>query len=351
YDRARMLTGTSATQQCFDLGTTYGGLLPSDLDGSRSAPAGSPNYIVADGAGSNQLAYWSFHTDWTSPANTTLTGPTTLATAAFTPPCNGGGTCVPQSGTSQKLDTLGDRLMYRLAYRNFGDHEALVINRSVVAGSSVGIRWYELRTAGGNSLSIFQQGTYAPDSNYRWMGSIAQDASGNIGLGYSVSSSSLHPQIRYTGSLSIIQGGGTSYTVSVSALNGFSGVVNLTATGFQYGASGVLSATSVNGSGTSTLTVTTTSDAAMGSFPITITGTSGTLTHSTNVTLVVNSATGGVFNGGFETGNLSSWTSSGAASVGTTPHSGSFSAQVGSTSPFIGDSTIAQTFTAPTPPG
>ena len=68
YDRSRMLTGASATQQCFDLGTTYGGLLPSDLDGSRSAPAGSPNYIVADGAGSNQLAYWSFHTDWTSPA-------------------------------------------------------------------------------------------------------------------------------------------------------------------------------------------------------------------------------------------------------------------------------------------
>ena len=440
YDRSRMLTGASATQQCFDLGTTYGGLLPSDLDGSRSAPAGSPNYIVADGAGSNQLAYWSFHTDWTSPANTTLTGPTTLATAAFTPPCNGGGTCVPQSGTSQKLDTLGDRHMYRLAYRNFGDHEALVINRSVIAGSSVGIRWYELRTSGANSLSIFQQGTYAPDSNYRWMGSIAQDASGNIGLGYSVSSSSLHPQIRYTGRLagdaagtmtqgegtiiagagsqtgglsrwgdysamsvdpiddctfwyaneyipangsfnwrtriasfkfpgcgapptpdfsiaatpgsrSIIQGGGTSYTVSVSALNGFSGVVNLTATGFQYGATGVLSATSVNGSGTSTLTVTTTSDAAMGSFPITITGTSGTLTHSTNVTLVVNSATGGVFNGGFETGNLSSWTSTGAASVGTTPHSGSFSAQVGSTSPFSGDSTIAQTFTAPTPTG
>ena len=152
-------------------------------------------------------------------------------------------------------------------------------------------------------------------------------------------------------SQSIIQGGSTSYTVSVSALNGFSGVVNLTATGFQYGATGVLSATSVNGSGTSTLTVTTTSDAAMGSFPITITGTSGTLTHSTNVMLVVNSATGGVFNGGFETGNLSSWTSTGAASVGTTPHSGSFSAQVGSTSPFSGDSTIAQTFTAPTPTG
>src|SRR2546426_5673376 len=440
YDRARMLTGASATQQCFDLGTTYGGLLPSDLDGSRQAPVGAPNYIVADGASSNQLAYSSFHTDWTNSANTTLTGPTTLATAPFTLPCGAGGTCVPQSGTSQKLDTLGDRLMYRLAYRNFGDHEALVINRSVTAGSSVGIRWYELRTGASNSLSIFQQGTYAPDSNYRWMGSIAQDASGNIGLGYSVSSSSLHPQIRYTGRLagdaagtmtqgegtiiagagsqtgglsrwgdysamsvdpaddctfwyaneyipangsfnwrtriasfkvpgcgapptpdfsisatpssqSIIQGGSTSYTVSVSALNGFSGVVSLTTTGFGNGASNALNPTSVTGSGTSTLSVTTTGSADMGSFPITITGTSRSLTHSTSVTLVVNSATGGVFNGGFETGNLSSWTTSGATSISTTPHTGRFSAQVGSTSPFNGDSTIAQTFTAPTPTG
>jgi hypothetical protein len=442
YDRTSMLTGAAATQQCFSVGTSFGGLLPSDLDGTRQPPAGSPNYMVADGASSNQLAYWAFHTDWANSANSTLTGPTNLATAAFTAPCGGtGGTCVPQSGTSQQLDTLGDRLMYRLAYRNFGDHEALVINRSVTAGSSIGIRWYELRTGGANSLNIFQQGTYAPDSSYRWMGSIAQDASGNIGLGYSVSSSSLHPQIRYTGRLAgdpagtmtqgegtiiagagsqtgsslsrwgdysaiavdpvddctfwyanqyipangafnwktriaafkfpgcgapptpdftisaspssqtIIQGGSTSYTVTVTTQNGFNGVVSLTASGFGTGASGTLNPTSVTGSGTSTLSVTTTSSAAIGSFPITITGTSGSLTHSTNVTLVVNSASGGIVNGGFETGNLTGWTSAGATSTSTTPHTGTYSAQVGSASPFNGDSTLSQTFTAPTPTG
>src|SRR5207245_9632963 len=98
----------------------------------------------------------------------TLTGRTTLPPAACTSPCSRNvNACGPQSGTSQRLDTLGDRLMYRLAYRNFGDHEALVVNRSIAAGSSVGIRWYELRTGGSNSLSIFQQGTYAPDSSYR----------------------------------------------------------------------------------------------------------------------------------------------------------------------------------------
>lgn len=202
YDRSKMLSGQAPTQQCFNVGSSFGGLLPSDLDGSQQPPAGSPNYIVADGASANQLAYWQFHVDWTNSANTTLSGPSTLTTAAFSAPCGGtGGTCVPQAGTNQQLDTLGDRIMYRLAYRNFGDHEALVVNRSVSAGTSVGIRWYELRTGAGNSLNIFQQGTYAPDASYRWMGGTAQDVSGDMALGFSISSSTTHPGIRYTGRL------------------------------------------------------------------------------------------------------------------------------------------------------
>src|SRR5437868_9020772 len=98
-------------------------------------------------------------------------------------------------------------------------------------------------------------------------------------------------------SQSIIQGGTTSYTVTVTAQNAFGAVVSLTATGIHNGASGALNPTSVTGGGTSTLTVTTANNADMGSFPITITAPSATLTHSTNVTLVVNSATGGVVNG------------------------------------------------------
>src|SRR5207245_5405286 len=132
-----------ATQQCFTLGTSYGGLLPSDLDGSTLPPAGSPNYSLS--FGTNSLLLWKFHVDWTTPANSSFTGPTSIPVAAFSAACNGGGTCIPQSGTSQQLDSLADRLMYRLAYRNFGDHESLVVDHSVTAGSSVGIRWYELR--------------------------------------------------------------------------------------------------------------------------------------------------------------------------------------------------------------
>ena len=201
YDRSRMLLGQAATQQCFNTSVFFSGLLPADLDGGRLPPAGAPNPLVSLGALSSQLAVWKFHTDWTTPANSTFTGPTTLGTAAFSDACGFSGTCIPQSGGGL-LDSLGDRLMYRLAYRNFADgHQSLVVNHSITAGSSVGVRWYELRLDPAGNPSLFQQGTYAPDANYRWMGSIAQDQDGNMALGFSVSGSGIKPQIHYTGRL------------------------------------------------------------------------------------------------------------------------------------------------------
>jgi hypothetical protein len=200
WDRAAMLAGVAATQQCFQLSSAFGGLLPSDLDGATPPPSGAPNYFV--NFGTNSLNVWQFHVDWATPANTTLTGPSNIPVAAFTPACNGG-TCILQPGTLQRLDSLADRLMYRLAYRNLGDHESLVVNHSVKVRAGLfrsvsGIRWYELRVSGGE-LSVFQQGTYAPDTNHRWMGSIAMDGVGNIAVGYSVSSFMTYPSIRYTG--------------------------------------------------------------------------------------------------------------------------------------------------------
>ena len=147
---------------------------------------------------SNSLSFWQFRVNWSNSTQTTLSGPINIPVAVFSEACNGA-VCIPQSGTTEQLDSLADRLMYRLAYRNFGDHEALVVNHSVVAGSSVGVRWYEIRNPA--SPIVFQQGTYAPDSNYRWMGSMAMDHVGDIAVGYSVSSGSMHPAIRYTGRL------------------------------------------------------------------------------------------------------------------------------------------------------
>jgi hypothetical protein len=201
YDRAKMLLGLPATQQCFSTSVFFGGLLPAHVNSALLPPAGAPNPLVALGAAVNQLAVWKFHTDWTTPANSTFTGPTTLSTAAFSEACGLSGPCIPQLGGGS-LDSLGDRLMYRLGYRNFADgHQSLVVNHSVTAGSSIGVRWYELRLDAGGNPSLFQQGTYAPDANYRWMGSIAQDRDGNLALGFSVSGSGLKPQIHYTGRL------------------------------------------------------------------------------------------------------------------------------------------------------
>ena len=226
YDRSQMMVGNPATQQCFNATSqpekTF---LPASIDGSTAPPVGEPEWFVGlSPTTSNALAYYTLHIDFTNSNNSHLSTLTNLGVNAFSLAC-GGGTCIPQAHTSNRLDSLGDRLMYRLAYRNLGVHEAMVVSHSVTAGSSVGERWYELRPSGG-SLSVFQQGTYAPDSNYRWMGSIAMDQAGDMGLGYSVSSGSLRPGLRYTGRLStdpagsMPQGEATIFTGAGSQTSG-----------------------------------------------------------------------------------------------------------------------------------
>jgi len=99
------------------------------------------------------------------------------------------------------LAPVGDRLMFRLAYRKFSDgHEAVVGNYSVSAGGVAGVRWFELRAVT-TAPVVFQQSTYQPDTSWRWMGSAAMDRSGDLALGYSASSTTIHPQIRYAGRL------------------------------------------------------------------------------------------------------------------------------------------------------
>ena len=197
YDRAAMLSGaTSPASVCFTI-SNDGGYLPADVDGSTVPPAGASGTFLTFETLSS-LRYYQLTPNFANPNSSTLSAPTDISVAAFNEAC-GGGTCVPQPGTSQQLDSLADRPMYRLAYRNFGDHDALVFNNSVTAGSSAGVRWYELRSPLTEAFTLFQQGTFAPDATYRWMGSAAMDQAGDIAIGYSASSSSVSPAIRYTG--------------------------------------------------------------------------------------------------------------------------------------------------------
>ena len=215
FDRNKMLTNQGPTAILFGpTSSNFGGLLPSDLDGSILPPSGSPNYFgaidTATSPSGSTFQIWKFHVDFTTPANSTFG--TVSLTPNFSLPvdtyfwnmCGGSRSCIQQPGTNQGLDALSDRLMNRLQYRRFADgHESLVANHTVGVGSSGNqgaVRWYEIRGLS-NTPTIYQQGTYAPSSDSRWMGSIAMDQTGDIAVGYSVSSSTISPSILYTGRL------------------------------------------------------------------------------------------------------------------------------------------------------
>jgi uncharacterized repeat protein (TIGR01451 family) len=220
FERDKMLAGQSARMVYFDLssslGPKFGGQLPSDLDGATLPPAGAPNiFAEADddvgGFPSDRLDLFKFHVDWANTASSTFSGPSAVAVAPFDSvfPCtdaDGDGVprnCIPEKG-GPGLDAISDRILHRLAYRNIGGHETLLINHTVdvndVEGHA-GIRWYELRQTSAAPWSIFQQGTYAPDARHRWMGSIAMDKAGDIAVGFSISSATTYPSIAYAGRL------------------------------------------------------------------------------------------------------------------------------------------------------
>jgi hypothetical protein len=194
------------------------GLLPADIDGTRRPQADSPAPIVGTmddggpyGATFDALNVYELLVKWKANPEATLNLIVQAPVAAFDSifPCAPTSRdCLPQPGItnpSQYLDILSyrQRPTFRLAYRNFGTYEALVTNQSVEALPGVaGARWYEIRRTNG-AYSVYQQGTYAPnDGVHRWMGSIAQDAKGDMLLGFSVvNATDVFPGIRYTGRL------------------------------------------------------------------------------------------------------------------------------------------------------
>lgn len=192
-DRARMLQELSATEQCRII-ADVNFLNPADIDGFGLPPAGAPNPVFATGGtqlkkdfDDDGIYWWNFHVDWNDTTRTRLTGPSKVAVAPYHYLCDGQLTsCVPQPDTSRRLDAQGDKLMNRVVYRRIGAQESVVALHSVntTAGGG-GVRWYEFRIGGDRRVTLKQQGTYAPDQFYRWMGSIGIDAQGNIGMGYS----------------------------------------------------------------------------------------------------------------------------------------------------------------------
>lgn len=192
-DRAKMLKGEPATEQCIVI-NDVGFLNNADLDGRNLPPAGAPNIMMATVGTqltkifeSSTIGVWQFHVDWNNPANTRVTSAGTVAVAPYHYLCDGQLTnCVSQPGIERRLDAQGDKIMSRLVYRRIGNRESIVAVHSVnSAAGGGGVRWYEFRVDRNRAVSLYQQGTYAPDPFYRWMGSPAIDRLGNIGIGYS----------------------------------------------------------------------------------------------------------------------------------------------------------------------
>lgn len=244
FERDKMLLGLPARLVLFDtdeLDHSAFAMLPSDLEGAILPPAGSPNYyvnlkneVLSDNDSTRPLPtlqVWQFQVDWSNPNNSTFTGPNEIDTMDFNPdfiasqctdalsvfpevcvpqPPVVGGTCTSTTcpNPNQKLDSIPDRLMYRLQYRHgfdaaVGEFESLVSSHNVNVGTDTnraGIHWFQLQQTPNSSWSMNQENIYAPDDgNSRWMGGIAMDESGNIALGYSISSPTMFPSIRYTG--------------------------------------------------------------------------------------------------------------------------------------------------------
>ncbi len=192
-DRARMLAGRDATEQCVII-DDVNFLNNADLDGKALPPKGAPNVMMATGGTQlrkvmedDGIYTWNFHVDWSDPSKTRVDGPVKIAVAPYHYLCDGQLTnCVPQPGTDRRLDAQGDKMMARLVYRRIGNRESLVATHSVnTAAGGGGVRWYEFRVGANRAVSLYQQGTYAPDSLFRWMASPAMDKAGNIGIGYS----------------------------------------------------------------------------------------------------------------------------------------------------------------------
>ena len=197
FDRQAMINGdANPASVTFGPDANLWSIFPADADvfPTYGDPCPFLSDQVSSTSGNNKVYIYNFHVDWNNTNNSSFTLGNTITVSNYGLFSND--TQVPQSGTTQKLDLLQSRIMYRPYYRKFSDHESLLMCRTVNDGGVAAIRWYEFRKSGSN-WTLYQEGTYNPgDGLWRWMPSIAMNANGDIAIGYSVSSSSKYPSIR-----------------------------------------------------------------------------------------------------------------------------------------------------------
>lgn len=218
FDRARMLAGdASATYIYFNRPAPdlirRGGMLPADIDGLRppapATPALFASYAATEyGDAADAIRLFDFRADFANPSNSTFTERTEspIAVAEFDPTSPVGRQDIAQPPPGEFLDSISDRLNFRLAYRNFGTYESLTVNQTVrvTPVSQVyraGVRVYELRSAGGGGYAPAVQTTLGDPISSRWIGAAVQDNQGNIAVQYNFVSDEKQPSIYYSGRL------------------------------------------------------------------------------------------------------------------------------------------------------
>ncbi len=181
---------------------------PANLLGT-DFPTDVPGYIIylQDDSWSGAITFdhvkiWEVDVDFDTPANSTISAPEQIALTAFESvffPFGSGD--VRQPGTSQRIDNIGGVISYMANYRSFPTHNSFLFNFNVDLGANVsGIRWVELRNVGNGPFTVFQEGTYdLADGENRFMGSMAMDVDGDIGLAFNVGSENTEVGIRFTG--------------------------------------------------------------------------------------------------------------------------------------------------------
>lgn len=181
---------------------------PVNISGPTAPAAGSPGMFMyynddnytSSGTDVDSLGFITMQPNFTTPANTVVTFAQQLTVAPFKSRVCTSRNCVPSGGTG--YDAISDRIMNRITYRNFGTHEAIVLNHTVDANypstARAGLRWYELRRSGGN-WSVFQQSTYSPDADHRWMGSVNINSKGQIALAYNHSGAGKFASVYFSG--------------------------------------------------------------------------------------------------------------------------------------------------------
>jgi hypothetical protein len=228
-DRASMIAGVGTggppnaiafTIPPAGVGDAYS-LVPAGFRTANPPPAGRDAFLLAidsplsGGVVLSQVHGWKFHVDFATPANSTLgigpnhTPDSNIAVAPFVDAFTNTTTLlVPQFRTSQRLDTVGDRLMTPVVYQNRSGTESLWASHTVCTDlnctSPTAVRWYQFTLPGGNftaTIAQQQNWTNGNDGLWRWMPSIAVDGAGNAAIGYSTSSTTIFPSIRYAGRL------------------------------------------------------------------------------------------------------------------------------------------------------